>query len=494
MFWFCSIVMALAVLLGGGTRAGFLGDALLQGLSIPLLLGALWGARQAGRQNRRAARVILLIGAITLFVLGTQLVPLPAGWQPERAFLFAGQHYDSASMLSSLSMAPQATWAAAASLLVPAAIFAAVIQFNVRQRMILCWLLTALGALTLALGFLQMAQGPGSALRFYDITNPTEAVGFFANRNHFAAYLYVTLILAAVWFAITAGALMEEGALKSRAIFWFAAAAVFLVAIVAGLAMARSRAGIVLAMAALAGVVLMVLRQRRPGAAVPNKRRPGAARVSIVVVVFAVVFAAQFGLGSILSRFEADTLEDLRIPFNRTTFDAALNLLPFGTGLGSFVPVYATVEKKDDVFSGYANRAHNDFAELFLETGLLGAALLLVFAGWFVRRAYAVWVRPDPSSGSAEVLLERAATLIIGLLLAHSLVDYPLRTAALSAVFVFCCAVLAVPVFTPYRQSIPRRRNGALRRQEALSPQRVWIEDVQWPESWQKKGDGAEEA
>src|SRR6516164_1973002 len=49
----------------------------------------------------------------------------------------------------------------------------------------------------LIFGFLQMAQRPGSTLRFYDVTNPKEAVGLFANRNHFAAHLYVTLVLAA---------------------------------------------------------------------------------------------------------------------------------------------------------------------------------------------------------------------------------------------------------------------------------------------------------
>jgi hypothetical protein len=34
--------------------------------------------------------------------------------------------------------------------------------------------------------------------------------------------------------------------------------------------------------------------------------------------------------------------------------------------LGSFVPVYATVEKNDTLFQAFANRAHNDLAELLL--------------------------------------------------------------------------------------------------------------------------------
>ena len=62
-----------------------------------------------------------------------------------------------------------------------------------RHRLAFAWLLLFLGGLSLLLGFLQMAQGPGSGLRFYDVTNPKEAVGLLANRDHFAAHLYVTL-------------------------------------------------------------------------------------------------------------------------------------------------------------------------------------------------------------------------------------------------------------------------------------------------------------
>jgi hypothetical protein len=36
---------------------------------------------------------------------------------------------------------------------------------------------------------LQVAQGP-RLLRLFAVTNLSEAVGFFANRNHFAALLF----------------------------------------------------------------------------------------------------------------------------------------------------------------------------------------------------------------------------------------------------------------------------------------------------------------
>ena len=174
-------------------------------------------------------------------------------------------------------------------------------------------------------------------------------------------------------------------------------------------------------------------------------RRLHAGRVSFAAALFAVLFAIQFGLGSMLSRFEGDPLEDLRFALNRTTFSTVLDTLPFGTGLGSFVRVYATVEKQQDVFTGFANRAHDDLAELLLETGFIGACLLLAFVAWYAMRSFRVWRTRETHGDAIEPMLERAASLIIGLLLLHSLVDYPLRTAALGAVFAFFCAILAVP-------------------------------------------------
>ena len=93
-----------------------------------------------------------------------------------------------------------------------------------------------------------------------------------------------------------------------------------------------------LALIALVGVIVMVLRPQndRDDGSVRNRLTVG--HMSMLAVLFGVLFAAQLGLGSILSRFEADPLEDLRVPLAGTTIGAALRSLPFGAGLGSFVP------------------------------------------------------------------------------------------------------------------------------------------------------------
>jgi hypothetical protein len=81
-----------------------------------------------------------------------------------------------------------------------------------------------------------------------------------------------------------------------------------------------------------------------------------------------VIFAVQYALYRILQRFSGDPLEDARIVFARTTNAGAKAYMPFGSGMGTFVSVYAALEKPGDTMvDTYANRAHNDVIELWLE-------------------------------------------------------------------------------------------------------------------------------
>ena len=491
--WLCGIVLAFSVLLGGGTHAGFIGDVIVQLLSVPLIALSLWSFSSFKGLNEHQRRGILLFTYGIIIILFIQLLPLPfevpsiGGALTTRAsdLGMLGQK----NSWATVSSTPQATWAAAASLVVPASVFFGTLQLNLRHRLALAWLLLALGGLSLLLGFLQMAQGPGSNLRFYDVTNPQEAVGLFANRNHFSAHLYVTLVLAATWYATTVGQTLKIRALGSRSMLWSTAAVVFLVSVMAGLAMARSRAGMFLAIVGLAGIILMILRQQNDREVGSVRSRLSAGRMFMLVAFFGLVFAVQFGLGSVLSRLEVDPLEDLRVTLAGTTFEAAVRSLPFGTGLGSFVPVYAAVEKDSDVFAGFANRAHSDFAEILLETGLFGLILLVAFLVWFFPKAYNVWRKRKFNGHDSQLLLQRSATLVIFLLLTHSLVDYPLRTTALSSIFMFFCAVLTTEASNSKDEFVPHKRQRSV---EPKPPLRAnaggkWGSDLHWPEGWQKR-------
>lgn len=89
--------------------------------------------------------------------------------------------------------------------------------------------------------------------------------------------------------------------------------------------------------------------------------------------------------------------------------------------------------------SFFVNHAHSDPLEWVLETGLLGTLLLGALILWWVTRAVRLWRAKQPD------LIALAATIASGAILAHSLVDYPLRDAAIQAVFAISLAFMAEP-------------------------------------------------
>ena len=100
-------------------------------------------------------------------------------------------------------------------------------------------------------------------------------------------------------------------------------------------------------------------------------------------------------------------------------------------------------ETPPEISQSYVNHAHNDWLELTLETGLPGLILAVLFLAWFAIATYRIWRRGDSGIDS---LLAQAATITVTLLLAHSLVDYPLRTTALACLFGFVCALCVPPL------------------------------------------------
>jgi O-antigen ligase len=540
-FWLTAFTLLAALLLGGGTRGGFLSDALLQLLAIPLLLlsasrlgDLFWRHRAKFRQLRWELIFCLAVVLVPLI----QLVPLPPVlWTllPDRAPLIAS--YDSLGLSGNglsgnglsgnglpwlpISVSPNATWLSVAALLPTLAVFLGTTLLGYRERRVLSLAVVAFGVVSSFLGLLQIAQGPASRLRFFSATNLTEAVGFFANRNHFAAFLYVVLLFAAVWaidvgFAV--GPWRDRRIFEARSIVTITASFLAIVILLAAEAMARSRAGMILTMISLVGVYGLVLtdRRRRTLGATPMNFLFAAAGTAFILVV-------QFALYRVLARFNTDPLDDLRLQFARTTMEAAWAYMPFGAGMGTFVPVYGMFEKPQDLFAHvYINHAHDDILELWLETGIFGIALMGAFAAWFVLRAAKIWRHGSVGANEFDRSLARAATIAVALIVVHSFLDYPLRTAAMTAILAFGCGLMVETLGVDDRAKERRVRasfdiaaQGATPRLAALTPAATsppavvadqesappnhpprrrparWGDDVEWPEAWRKGGAGA---
>jgi O-antigen ligase len=119
-----------------------------------------------------------------------------------------------------------------------------------------------------------------------------------------------------------------------------------------------------------------------------------------------------------------------------TSGEALRDFMPWGSGLGTFRSVYQLYENPAQVTNTYVIHAHNDYVEVALELGLPGILLMIAFLAWWMRAVSKVWRRPD--SG----VWARAASIASGVILIHSLVDFPLRTAAIGAVLAMCLALL----------------------------------------------------
>jgi O-antigen ligase len=140
------------------------------------------------------------------------------------------------------------------------------------------------------------------------------------------------------------------------------------------------------------------------------------------------------------------------------TIKAIIDFLPLGSGLGSFEQLFPHYEDPDLVTSTFANHAHSDYLEFVLELGLPGAAILVALVAWWVIRSVQIWT----TEGTEDGRLQRAASIAVGLIIVHSIVDYPLRTAA-AATFTAMCLALMAGSPSPPRKTI--RKHEAPQRQ-----------------------------
>ena len=433
-----AIVLAMALLLGGGTMQGLPGDAIViaLGLLLAVVLVAAWPAQTLLPYRFELA---LLTAVLALPLL--QLVPLPpAVWTalPGRAALAAQQTaVGIAPHWAPLSLDPAGTWRAWLALLPGASLFVAALTLDTRRLERLTALIPLLALAGALLGFAQVAGGPGSPLRLFAYTQRGSAEGFFANRDHFADLLNVAMLLSAAWLiALWLQPPMRTG----RRALAMAAGWVMLAALLVGLLLTQSRAGVALGALTLLAIVVLAWRA---GQAKPRLAR----RVALALLVIAML-ALQWGLYAVLARLHQDPFTDARWWIMRATWAAAQHYAWLGSGIGSFVHVLPQFQARATLIPPYVNHAHNDYLELWLEGGIPALLPMLVFVAWWLWRSLRAW-RPAPAGDGGEGdhalpgLLVRAASIGVLLLLLHACVDYALRTLALEATLAVLCAWLA---------------------------------------------------
>jgi len=423
-FGFAAALLLVALALGGGSGWFAVGPMLAELLGLALLFYLLT-RRDSDRLLRgQRPEFALLIAVFALPLL--QLVPLPPSlWHglPGRdATVAIAELTGTEGSWRPVSTDPQATWSAVLALIPAAALFFAGTLASARERRLL---LTIVVVVAIVSGAIALFQWVGSLGGFFPEVDKGYQLGLFANRNHEANLLLVAL-------ALLAGLGAERRGRAAIPLILLAAA--FLLS---ALLLTQSRTAFVLLFLGAVGVAAFVPGPRHW----PPFVRWAVALAPLALLAFMLSPASP--VARLAGRFA--TSEELRPQIWATAAHAAATYAPFGSGIGTFNLVYEQSEGLGALTRGWIPHAHNEYLELVLETGLIGAGLIAAFFFLFFRRMARLHNIPGAR-------LERAAGLAALLMLLHSAVDYPLRNVGLLSLFGLLLGCLMMPVARPRRR------------------------------------------
>jgi O-antigen ligase len=386
-----------ALMIGGGTMPGLWTDSVLQVAflvsAIPIILAF---------HHRKIDLSVVLFLTFLVLIAFVQLLPLPRSLvelvRPAIFELPAGM--ENQYLFASLSLGRTIDSAIYIAVLVVVSVCMFLLP---RQHLyFLGYFLAAGFAFNVILSLIQYSASFSVKLspdEAYDM-----AAGAFANRNHLAALIYMSIPFF-VYFYIDD---------KYRVWSGLALAISLLVLLATG-----SRAGAILAViAVLASYIVLSSRRHNTFRAVAG--------------MAGILFFLGMGLWGLQDSSYGLLQDRMRPEIAATTLSAIEENWALGTGYGTFPTVYQAYESASSIGVQYINRAHNDYLEVALEGGILGAMAIAVY----IIVIGAKLIRGNLNSK------QKAAALGISFILLHSLVDYPLRTMAIGVVFIYFNAML----------------------------------------------------
>jgi O-antigen ligase len=393
------IIIGLALLacqtMGGGTERGLVMDDVLQ---ILIIVSSTYVLVNLSDRSVSTAGLVMF-GAIAL--LGSvQLMPWPCEWmhglRPDPYIPGIGS-----CPMTTISLASYRTISGLILALTMTLLFLALSKFDEAELGLVGRFVVAGVLVNLALSFATFSQSDMSWLSH--LLGYAAELGAFQNENHYSVFVAVGILAALT--------VRPQGYMRVWNLLLVTLVLLFLLA-------AGSRAGVLIGLCVSLLAFLMIARGSRSAAILA----PGLALVAATYL---------YGLWIKFTEVAADQILDRR-DYALTTLDAIRDHWLLGTGFATFDLVYPHYEKPEQVFAVYVNHAHNDFLEVILEGGLAGTLILVACLAAIVVRFIRVR-RRDAA---------RTAFLSILIILAHSMVDYPLRTMGIASLFAFFAALL----------------------------------------------------
>ena len=435
-----ALLLVMAVVAGGGSQQRGWGEAITQLAALPVLV--LVG--MLSMHASRGSQIALAVAWMGLIAVASQLLPWPGGPEVDvggRQLVYEAR---SAAGLDGsalrISLTPWATERGVWALLPAVAGFSAALLLPMTRRLQLSWLVVAMACASLLLGFVQLGAPQDSPLNPFPQHAPALG-GLFANPNHQATALTIALVMVLSWLLGALGAPVErsdEDDRPSRGVplVWRRVAAALLAAfLLVTIPLTGSRGMVLIAAGALVAVPLTSgwLRQQmlsRRGAPL------GLALLGVGALMAAGLLVAVSGW------IRVDTELESRGALAKATAGIARDAMPLGTGVGSFVPWFDAHAPESLIEHEYFNHAHNEYVQWWLESGGFGLLWIVLLAAvmvwafpWAALPSHRSRVlRPRHSAREPGEWLTGAAWLAFAVVLAHSVVDYPLRTTALMTV------------------------------------------------------------
>ena len=304
-----------------------------------------------------------------------------------------------------------------------------------RQRKRLLYTILSIGFLETLYGLIQFVSGNHS---IYTRQVSSWVYGTFVNKNHFAAYMEMVILLVfgllVARFKAAANDIETPPEEKYIKAFFFA---FVLVMMVSAHLLSGSRGGFISLGAGMLCFLLLL-----------SLRGLSGKKLSIVMLVFmltlgtVIVFQAE----KILPRLETLTQErvDASVAVRQKLWQDAVHIFQdypvVGSGSGTFSHLFRRYRSFRSTF--IYEYAENDYLQLLAESGIVGVGLLFAAALLFFARALSSW-KHQRSRWNLAVTSGGLCAMLS--LLLHALVDFPFHIPANTLLFV----VIAALCFSP---------------------------------------------
>ena len=300
-----------------------------------------------------------------------------------------------------------------------------------RARKIFALVLIVFGG---SYAFFALAQQLTSTAKIFWVHTPQfggSVYGSYVDHAHYAGLMEMLVPFPLV---VTMGHLVRG---EKRALIAFCA-----VLMASTIFLCGSRGGMIAFVLQLVLFAALVLVQRR---------NPRVALGLVGMCVLVLCFLVVVGKGEILGRL-GDLRPGIRLDISKDCWKMFLRRPVSGWGLGTFPTVYPGY--RSFYTNDFINEAHNDYAQLLVESGVLGFGAMI----WFLILLYRTGL---PRSRRWEFKWDGAVSLaaLLGCtgIVFHSFVDFNLQIPANAAVFYALCALAASKL--PRSSGSERRRS-----------------------------------